>query len=31
VGFLVLSLFQTRFVQGDLLASEPKQIESEQG
>jgi hypothetical protein len=28
---LVLSLFRTRFVQGDLLASEPKQTELEQG
>jgi hypothetical protein len=31
VGHLVLSLLRTRFVQGDLLASEPKQTESEQG
>jgi len=27
----VLALLRTRFAQGDLIASEPKQIETEQG
>jgi len=30
VGHTVLFLFRTTFMQGDLLASEPKQTESEQ-